>query len=216
MIGGDGEQLGILSTDEAVKMALERGLDLVEVSPMARPPVCRVMDYGKFKYTQKKKQGNAKKHSMNQTMKEVKLRPKTEEHDYQFKLKHILRFLQEGNKAKVTVRFRGREMAHKDIGLEMLHRIIKDVGDFGLVSGDPSMEGRILYMVLSPSPKALIIARRNREEARRLQAENGGEEKKNAESEEELLDLDDDEDDDEDEDEDEDKSKQESQQDGGT
>ncbi len=192
-------------------MAQERGLDLVEVSPMARPPVCRIMDYGKFKYSQKKKLANAKKHAMNQTMKEVKLRPKTEEHDYQFKLKHILRFLQEGNKAKVTVRFRGREMAHKDIGLEMLQRIIKDVGDLGVLGGEPSMEGRILYMVLAPSQKALIIARRTREEKRRLEAQGGGPteaEKKSAEAEEALVnaDIDDEEDDEE----------QESQQDGGT
>jgi len=116
VISETGEQLGIMPTPDAIRVAGEKGMDLVEVSPTSRPPVCRIMDYGKYKYTQKKKAQSAKKKAMTQSVKEVKLRPKTEEHDYQFKLKHINRFLLDGNKAKVTIRFRGREMAHKDIG----------------------------------------------------------------------------------------------------
>ena len=159
VISSDGEQLGIMATGDALRIAEEQGMDLVEVSPDSRPPVCRIMDYGKYKYTQKKKQKSAKKRAVSQSLKEVKLRPKTEEHDYQFKLKHILRFLKEGNKAKVTIRFRGREMAHKDIGMEMLRRIIKEVGDLATVATEPVMEGRLLHMVLTPSPKALVMKR---------------------------------------------------------
>ena len=152
-------------------------MDLVEVSSDSRPPVCRIMDYGKFKYTQKKKQQTAKKRAVNQSLKEVKLRPKTEEHDYQFKLKHILRFLLDGDKAKITIRFRGREMAHKDIGMEMLKRIIGDIGEMATVASEPAMEGRLLQMVLNPSPKALVI-KRSKDEKRRAEEE----EKKKAET----------------------------------
>jgi translation initiation factor IF-3 len=170
VIGEDGEQLGIMPTDDAIRMAEERGMDLVEVSPTSRPPVCRVMDYGKYKYSQKKKAQSAKKKAIAQSVKEVKLRPKTEEHDYQFKLKHITRFLIEGAKAKVTVRFRGREMAHRDIGFEMLQRIIQDAGELASVSSPPMMEGRLLYMVLAPSPKAMVIMRAKEEERNRARA----------------------------------------------
>ncbi len=159
VISDEGEQLGIMATGDALGIAEEKGLDLVEVSSDSRPPVCRILDYGKYKYTQKKKQQSAKKRAVSQSLKEVKLRPKTEEHDYQFKLKHVIRFLQEGNKAKVTIRFRGREMAHRDIGIEMLRRIIKDVGVLATVAAEPTMEGRLLHMVLTPSPKALVAMR---------------------------------------------------------
>jgi translation initiation factor IF-3 len=182
VIGEDGEQLGIMPTDDAIRMAEERGMDLVEVSPTSRPPVCRVMDYGKYKYSQKKKAQSAKKKAIAQSVKEVKLRPKTEEHDYQFKLKHIQRFLLDGNKAKITVRFRGREMAHKDIGLEMLKRIVRDVGDMATVASEPAMEGRLLQMVLAPSPKALVI-KRSKDEQRRVKDEEIKKGKKKAESE---------------------------------
>jgi translation initiation factor IF-3 len=164
VIGDDGAQLGIMSLNEAMEIAGGKGLDLVEVSPTSRPPVCRIMDYGKYKYNQKKKQQTAKKRQAGQQMKEVKLRPKTEEHDYQFKLKHVVRFLTDGAKAKVTVRFRGREMAHRDIGFEMLKRIISDVGDLAVVTSPPAMEGRLLYMVLAPSPKAVVLMRAKEEE----------------------------------------------------
>jgi translation initiation factor IF-3 len=165
VISAGGDQLGIMSTDDAIRIAQEQGLDLVEVAAQSRPPVCRIMDYGKFKYAQKKKSQGTKKHAAGQTVKEVKLRPKTEDHDYQFKLKHILRFLMDGAKVKVTIRFRGRELVHKDIGLEMLERITKDVTEMGVVSSPAFMEGKLLQMVLTPSPKALVI-KRNRDEER--------------------------------------------------
>jgi translation initiation factor IF-3 len=156
-----------MSTDDAIRIAQEQGLDLVEVAAQSRPPVCRIMDYGKFKYVQKKKTQGTKKHAAGQTVKEVKLRPKTEDHDYQFKLKHILRFLMDGAKVKVTIRFRGRELVHKDIGLEMLERITKDTTEMGLVTSPAFMEGKLLQMALSPSPKALVIKRKRDEERER-------------------------------------------------
>lgn len=168
MIADGGDQLGIMSTEDAIRIAQEQGLDLVEVAATSRPPVCRIMDYGKFKYSQKKKTQGTKKHAAGQTVKEVKLRPKTEDHDYQFKLKHILRFLMEGAKVKVTIRFRGRELVHKDIGLEMLERITKDANEMGLVSSPAFMEGKLLQMVLTPSPKALVIKRNRDEERERI------------------------------------------------
>jgi translation initiation factor IF-3 len=166
VIAANGDQLGIMSIEEAMRVSEEQGLDLVEVAAMSRPPVCRIMDYGKFKYTQKKKQKGTRQAS--QQMKEVKLRPKTEEHDYQVKLRHVVRFLTEGHKVKMTVRFRGREMAHKDIGLEMLNRISKDAGDLAVVAAPPLMEGRLLQMVLAPSPKALVLKRAKDEERAKL------------------------------------------------
>jgi translation initiation factor IF-3 len=169
VISGDGEQLGIMSIEEALRKAEDQGLDLVEVAAVSRPPVCRIMDYGKFKYSQKKKQKGTRQAS--QQMKEVKLRPKTEEHDYQVKLKHVTRFLTEGHKVKITVRFRGREMAHKDIGLEMLNRISKDAGDLAVMAAPPLMEGRMLQMVLAPSPRALVIKRAKDEERAKLREE---------------------------------------------
>ncbi len=176
VISPEGEQLGIMSTSEALRIAEEQGLDLVEVAPDSRPPVCRIMDYGKYKYTQKKKMQSAKRKAASQQLKEVKLRPKTEEHDYQVKIKHVHRFLQEGNKVKVTIRFRGREMAHRDIGMAMLNRIIEDAGELATVATAPVMEGRLLHMILSPSQKALKM-KKEREEKRR--AEEGAQAKKN-------------------------------------
>jgi translation initiation factor IF-3 len=160
-----------MATEDALRVAEEQGMDLVEVSAESRPPVCRIMDYGKYKYTQKKKQQSAKKRASSQSLKEVKLRPKTEEHDYQFKLKHITRFLLEGNKAKVTIRFRGREMAHKNIGMEMLRRIIADMGELATVASEPMMEGRLLHMILTPSPKALVLKRANDEKKKAKETE---------------------------------------------
>jgi translation initiation factor IF-3 len=168
VISDGGDQLGIMATDDAIRIAQEQGLDLVEVASQSRPPVCRIMDYGKFKYVQKKKTQGTKKHAAGSTVKEVKLRPKTEDHDYQFKLKHILRFLMEGAKVKVTIRFRGRELVHKDIGLEMLERITKDTTEMGLVAAPAFMEGKLLQMMLAPSPKALVIKRKRDEERERI------------------------------------------------
>ena len=150
VIGPEGEQLGILGRNEAIAMAKEHGLDLVEVAATADPPVCRVMDYGKFKYEQQKKKQDAKKRQAVVQVKEIKVRPKTDEHDYETKLKHIRSFLEDGDRCKVTVFFRGREIVHKDRGIEILERIVKDLEDVGKVEQEPRAEGRTLQMLVVP------------------------------------------------------------------
>jgi translation initiation factor IF-3 len=150
VIDADGKQVGILAVKEAIRLAEEQGLDLVEVAPGASPPVCRVMNYGKYKYQQNKRSQEAKKNQTVIHVKEVKVRPRTEEHDYQFKLRHILRFLEEGNKVKVSLLFRGREIAHPEFGREMLARIQESVKEKAVVEQTPRMEGRIMVMILSP------------------------------------------------------------------
>lgn len=150
VIGVEGEQLGILQRNEAIAMAREIGCDLVEVSSNATPPVCRIMDYGKFKYEQQKKKQDAKKRQAVVQVKEIKVRPKTDEHDYETKLKHIRSFLEDGDRCKVTVFFRGREIVHKDRGVEILERIVKDLEDVGKVEQEPRAEGRTLQMLLVP------------------------------------------------------------------
>ena len=150
VIGAEGEQLGILQRNEAIAMAREIGCDLVEVSSNAKPPVCRIMDYGKFKYEQQKKKQDAKKRQAVVQVKEIKVRPKTDEHDYETKLKHIRSFLEDGDRCKVTVFFRGREIVHKDRGIEILERIVKDLEDVGKVEQEPRAEGRTLQMLVVP------------------------------------------------------------------
>lgn len=150
VVGADGAQLGIMLTQEALQFAEEQGFDLVEVAPNERPPVCRIMDYGKYKYQRSKRQQLAKKKQKVILVKEIKLRPKTEEHDYQFKIQHVKRFLQEGHKAKVTVIFRGREMAHTELGRRVLDRIIVDLEEVATVEQTPKQEGRNMTLVLSP------------------------------------------------------------------
>ena len=150
VIGEGGEQLGILPADAAIRMAEEAGFDLVEVAPNSRPPVCRIMDYGKFKYQQKKRANEAKKNQVQIQVKEVKFRPKTEEHDYQFKLAHVLRFLEAGNRAKLTMRFRGREIAHADLAMKMLQRLANDMEEHSVVETQPRLEGRAMTMILAP------------------------------------------------------------------
>ena len=150
LIGVDGTQLGIVPLAEALASAAEERLDLVEVAPKATPPVCKIMDYGKYKYQQSKKSQEAKKKQVFVQLKEVKIRPKTEEHDYQFKLRHIKRFLSERNKAKVTIMFRGREIAFSELGLKVLERIIADTEDLAVVEQRPRLEGRNMNMVLAP------------------------------------------------------------------
>lgn len=130
-------------------------MDLVEVSPMAKPPVCKVMDYGKFKYTEKKKQNEAKKKQVVVQLKEVKLRPRTEEHDYSVKIKKIREFLEEANKARVTVMFRGREITHRELGQKVLQRVIEDLREVAVIESAPRMEGRQMFMILAPNPKML-------------------------------------------------------------
>lgn len=150
VIDPEGKQLGILPLVEALRAAVNFDLDLVEVSPKAEPPVCRIMDYGKFKYQQSKKAHDAKKKQVVIHLKEVKMRSKTEEHDFQFKLRHIERFIKEGNKTKVTIVFRGREMAHPDLGRNMLTRIIEGAKEWGKVEQAPRLEGRNFTMILAP------------------------------------------------------------------
>ncbi|OGC86503.1 MAG: translation initiation factor IF-3 [candidate division Zixibacteria bacterium RBG_19FT_COMBO_42_43] len=150
VIGADGEQIGVLPTREAVKIALEKGLDLVEVSPYSRPPVCRIMNYGKYRYEQQKKAKDAKKKQHVIVLKEMHFRPKTEEHDYQFKTRHIREFLEDGNKVKVMVDFRGREMAHMDFGYKILERLINDLQDVGVIEQKAKQEGRNIIMIMMP------------------------------------------------------------------
>ena len=144
------EQIGILPLSEALENARESGYDLVEISPYADPPVCRIMDYGKFLYNASKKRQEAKKKQKQITVKEVKFRPGTDVHDYQIKLRNLNRFLEAGNKAKVTMRFRGREMAHKELGLEMLQSVEQDLAELAVVEQAATMEGRQMVMVLAP------------------------------------------------------------------
>ena len=150
VIGAEGEQLGILQRSEAIAMAQEVGCDLVEVSSNSEPPVCRIMDYGKFKYEQQKKKQDAKKRQAVVQVKAIKVRPKTDEHDYETKVKHIRRFLEDGDRCKVTVFFRGREIVHKDRGLDILERIVKDLEEVAKVDQEPRAEGRTLQMLLVP------------------------------------------------------------------
>ena len=153
MVGLEGEPLGIVSATEALKLAEEAEVDLVEIAPQAKPPVCRLMDYGKFKYQQSKRQHEAKVKQKQIQVKEVKFRPNTDEGDYQIKLRNLIRFLEEGDKAKVTLRFRGREMAHQEIGLAQLRRVEADLAEQAVVEQFPKMEGRQMVMMLGPKKK---------------------------------------------------------------
>ena len=155
VIGANGEQLGVLPIEQALRTAQEEGLDLVEVSPLAKPPVCKIMDYGKFKYTEKKKQSEAKKKQVVVQLKEVKLRPRTEEHDYDVKMKKIREFLGEANKARVTVMFRGRELSHRELGHKVLERVVGDLKDVAVIEAVARMEGRQMFMILAPNPRML-------------------------------------------------------------
>ena len=153
MVGVKGEPLGIVSLATAMTMAEEGEIDLVEIAPTAQPPVCRLMDYGKFKYQESKKQHEAKLKQKQIQVKEVKFRPGTDEGDYAIKVRNLIRFLGEGDKAKITLRFRGREMAHQELGLAMLKRVEADLLEHGTVEQFPKMEGRQMVMVLSPKKK---------------------------------------------------------------
>ena len=153
MIGANGEQVGILSIEKAQELAYESDLDLVEIAPEAEPPVCRVMDYGKYLFELNKKKHAAKKKQKVIHVKEVKFRPGTEEQDYQVKLRNLTRFLNNGDKAKVTLRFRGREMAHMELGQQLLERVEKDLEEIATVEQFPKMEGRQMVMVMAPKKK---------------------------------------------------------------
>jgi len=153
LIGAGGEQVGVVSLATANKMAEEAELDLVEIAPTAQPPVCRIMDYGKFKYRESKKRHEAKLKQKQIIVKEVKFRPGTDEGDYKIKLRNLIRFLEEGDKTKVTLRFRGRELAHQEFGIRLLERVRGDLAEHGVVEQWPKMEGRQLVMVLAPKVK---------------------------------------------------------------
>ncbi|MFZ4077687.1 MAG: translation initiation factor IF-3 [Legionellaceae bacterium] len=153
LIDAEGQQVGIISTREALRAAEESGLDLVEISPTAKPPVCRIMDYGKYQFEVSKKQAEAKKKQKQIQVKELKFRPTTEEGDYQVKLRNLIRFLEHGDKVKVTLRFRGREVAHQELGMKILDSIQVDTAEYGIVEQQAKREGRQLMMVLSPKKK---------------------------------------------------------------
>lgn len=150
VIGPNGEQVGIMAIQEALQTAESASLDLVEVAPNSDPPVCRVMDYGKFVFEQNKKAQSAKRKQKQTQIKEVKFRPGTEEGDYQVKLRNLVRFLSHGDKTKITLRFRGREMAHQELGIQLLRRVQKDLEEYGAVEQFPQLEGRQMVMVIAP------------------------------------------------------------------
>ena len=153
LIDLEGNQVGVVSTREALRAAEESGHDLVEISPTARPPVCRIMDYGKYRFELNKKQAEAKKKQKLIQVKEIKFRPTTEDGDYQVKLRNLMRFLEHGDKVKVTLRFRGREMAHQELGMQLMERLVGDTAEFAVVEQQAKREGRQLLMVLAPKKK---------------------------------------------------------------
>jgi len=150
VIGDDGEQLGVMDVRDAVRAAREKGLDLVEVAPNADPPVCRIIDFGKYQYEAKKKANEAKKKQVTITVKEVKFRPGTDDHDYEYRMKHARGWLQEGDKVKATIWFRGREMTHRELGARILERLEKDLVDVGEVEARPRMEGNQMFIIFGP------------------------------------------------------------------
>lgn len=176
----DGTQLGILKRDEALQEAQDRGLDLVEIAPRSQPPVCRIMDYGRFKYEQSKKQKAAKKHASSMELKEIKFRPKTEQHDLDFKIKHVRRFLEEGNKCRLVVIFRGREVTHPETGTAVLDRVVEACSDIGAVEVKPNLEGKRMIMIIGP--KAGVVKRsKPAEKKKRSEKGDGQAEEKKAE-----------------------------------
>ena len=150
VIADNGDNLGVMGTDEAIRRAADAGLDLVEISPNTDPPVCKILDVGKYRYEAQKKANAARKNQKTQEIKEIKLRPNIDDHDYQVKLKNVIKFIGNGDKVKVTLRFRGREMAHQQLGMEVLERLADDMNEDAKVENRPRMEGRQMLMVLSP------------------------------------------------------------------
>jgi len=153
LIGPEGENVGVVTPERAMEMAYEAELDLVEISPNANPPVCKIMDYGKFKYEQQKRESEARKKQKIIEVKEVKFRPNTDIHDYEVKMRNVTRFLEGGDKVKVTLRFRGREMAHQQLGRELLQRVAGDVEGLGKIENMPKMEGRQMIMIIAPAAR---------------------------------------------------------------
>lgn len=170
LIGFDGTQMGIYATSEAQRIADSEGLDLVEIAPMAEPPVCRIMDYGKFKYDQAIKAKQARKNQSRVETKEMKFRPKIDVGDYTTKKKHVMRFLDAGNKVKITIMFRGREMAHPEQGLTILERLADDLKDVAVIESQPKMEGRNMHMLIAPLPSA-VAAKKKKESDKKKEVE---------------------------------------------
>nr|WP_281248262.1 translation initiation factor IF-3 [Roseovarius azorensis] len=153
LIGADGENVGVVTPERALDMAEEAGLDLVEISPNATPPVCKIMDFGKYKYETQKREAEARKKQKVIEVKEIKFRPGTDTHDYQVKMRSVVKFLEGGDKVKITLRFRGREMAHQDLGRQLLERIADDIKEVGRIENMPKMEGRQMIMIIGPGPR---------------------------------------------------------------
>ncbi|MDE0850600.1 MAG: translation initiation factor IF-3 [Yoonia sp.] len=153
LIGADGENAGVVTPERAMVMAADAGLDLVEISPNANPPVCKIMDFGKFKYETQKKEAEARKKQKIIEIKEVKFRPNTDSNDYDVKMRNVYKFLENGDKVKITLRYRGREMAHQDLGRKLLERVAEDTKEAGRVENFPKMEGRQMVMLIGPLPK---------------------------------------------------------------
>ena len=170
-MGADGEQIGIVSTQDALRQAKDLDLDLVEVAPHAEPPVCRIMDYGKYKYERDIRQKEARKKQLRVDVKEIKFRPKIDPHDYATKKGHVVRFLKAGARVKVTIMFRGREMAHTELGRKILDRLVDDLKDLAIVDSEPKQDGRNMIMVIAPTRRSRV--RKARRTARRLAAEAG-------------------------------------------
>nr|WP_311197203.1 translation initiation factor IF-3 [Aliiroseovarius crassostreae] len=152
-MGADGENVGVVPPSRGMELAEQAGLDLVEISPNAVPPVCKIMDFGKFKYETQKREAEARKKQKTIEVKEVKFRPNTDTHDYDVKMRNVVKFLEKGDKVKVTLRFRGREMAHQNLGRELLERVAEDIKEIGKVENMPKMEGRQMVMMIGPVPK---------------------------------------------------------------
>ena len=167
LINFDGEQLGIYPTSQAQRIADDKGLDLVEIAPNATPPVCRIMDYGKFKYDQAIKAKQARKNQSKIETKEMKFRPKIDVGDYTTKKKHVLRFLDAGNKVKITIMFRGREMAHPEQGLTILERLADDLKDVAVIESQPKMEGRNMHMLIAPLPSAMAAKKKKKNDSKK-------------------------------------------------
>ena len=167
LINFDGEQLGIYPTSQAQRIADDEGLDLVEIAPNATPPVCRIMDYGKFKYDQAIKAKQARKNQSKIETKEMKFRPKIDVGDYTTKKKHVLRFLDAGNKVKITIMFRGREMAHPEQGLTILERLADDLKDVAVIESQPKMEGRNMHMLIAPLPSAMAAKKKKKNDGKK-------------------------------------------------
>ncbi len=171
VVEDDGGMLGVMSVSEAIRLAEEKGLDLIEVAPDASPPTCKIMDYGKYKYEQKKKENESRKKQTVISVKEIQIRPRTDSHDLGVKLKHARRFLEGGDKTKITMRFRGREMAHQDIGRELLKKVMEELKDIGIVEVAPKMEGRQMFALVAPTPAVLKeIQKKKKEEVAKAKA----------------------------------------------